>query len=246
MSSISVVIPARDDAPFLRTCLHALSRQTRAPDEIIVVDNGSSDDTSEIARAAGARVIFEPETGILRASAAGFDAARGEIIARLDADSVPPTDWVERVERMLGAASAPAIVTGPGDFYGGGVVTRWLGRVVYIGGYFWAVGRLLGHPPIFGSNFAMHREVWASVRSKVHRTVRRVHDDFDLAIQLEPEITIVYDRTLRVGISARPFQTLGGLFRRLKWAYLTLRINWREEPIRMRRRRWLDSRTNGG
>lgn len=246
MSSISVVIPARDDAIFLRTCLHALSRQTRAPDEIIVVDNGSSDDTAEVARAAGARVVFEPEIGILRASAAGFDAAQGEIIARLDADSVPPTDWVERVESMLGEASAPAIVTGPGDFYGAGTVTRWLGRVVYIGGYFWAVGRLLGHPPIFGSNFAMHREVWASVRSRVHRTVRRVHDDLDLAIQLEPGITIVCDHTLRVGISARPFQTLGGLARRVKWAYLTLAISWREEALRVRRRRWKDSRRNDG
>lgn len=246
MSRISVVIPSRDDAAFLRTCLLALARQTRAPDEIIVVDNGSTDDTAEVARSAGARVVVEPIAGILRASAAGFDAAQGEIIARLDTDSVPPADWVERVEALLGGASAPALVTGPGDFYGAGPVTRWLGRVVYLGGYFWAVGRLLGHPPVFGSNFAMHRDTWLSVRSRVHRTVRMVHDDFDLAIQLEPGVDIIYDHDLRVGISARPFQTLGGLARRVRWAVLTLWLSSREEPIRLRRRRWRDSRRTDG
>ena len=56
MSTLSVVIPSLNDAHMLKDCLDALAAQTRAPDEVIVVDNGSADDTAGIARAAGARV----------------------------------------------------------------------------------------------------------------------------------------------------------------------------------------------
>jgi glycosyltransferase involved in cell wall biosynthesis len=237
MSSISVIIPCRDDASFLATCLSALAVQTRPADEIIVVDNASSDDTAEVARAGGATVLREPQVGILRASSAGFDAATGDILARLDADSVPPPDWLERIERMLHQASAPAAVTGPGDFYGAGPVRRWFGRVVYLGVFFRGVGWLLGHPPVFGSNFAMHREAWAAARDKVHREVRRIHDDIDLSIQFDPRVTVVYDNGLRVGISARPFVSLGGFVRRGHWVSLTIATNWREESLLKRRRR---------
>ena len=238
MTLISVIIPARDDAEFLRACLAALALQTRQADEIVVVDNASSDETAQVARQAGARVVFEPLWGTPAAAAAGFDAAGGDVLARLDADSLPPPDWLERVEAHLDGTDIPTLVTGPGRFYGSGRVTCWLGTHVYIRGYFWSMGVLLGHPPAFGSNFAMHAAVWAGVRARVHRAVRKVHDDLDLSIQLEPGVAIRFDDALLVGISARPFDTIGGLSRRLWWAYLTLRRNNNEEPLRRRRRRW--------
>jgi glycosyltransferase involved in cell wall biosynthesis len=74
--TVSVVIPVRDDAGHLRACLRALAGQTVAPDEIVVVDNASSDDTAEVARAAGARVVREPVVGIPAAACTGYDAAR--------------------------------------------------------------------------------------------------------------------------------------------------------------------------
>src|SRR5690606_38180984 len=94
---ISVVIPARDDARHLDRCLRALATQTHPPWEVVVVDNASTDDTAAVARAHGARVVAEPRVGIPAAAATGYDAASGEVIARLDADSVPPPDWVARV-----------------------------------------------------------------------------------------------------------------------------------------------------
>ncbi|MDP3207929.1 MAG: glycosyltransferase, partial [Rhodoglobus sp.] len=74
MSRISVVIPARNDSVMLAACLRALADQTRPADEIIVVDNGSTDDTAAVAVAAGVRVIQESLWGIFPATAAGFDA----------------------------------------------------------------------------------------------------------------------------------------------------------------------------
>jgi glycosyltransferase involved in cell wall biosynthesis len=68
MTSISVVIPCRNDAEMLAACLDALAGQTRAADEIVVVDNASTDDSAAVARAAGARVVPEPRVGIARAT----------------------------------------------------------------------------------------------------------------------------------------------------------------------------------
>ena len=53
MSTISVVIPTRNDAHMLSVCLAALARQSRRADEVIVVDNGSTDNTAAILEAAG-------------------------------------------------------------------------------------------------------------------------------------------------------------------------------------------------
>ena len=229
MTSISVVIPSFNDAVMLRTCLHALAVQTRPADEVIVVDNGSTDDTTAVAQAAGARVVTEPLRGVWPATIAGFDAASGAIVARIDADSVPPPDWLERVEAILLAAPPLSAVTGPGDFYGANRLVCWIGEHIYIGGYFWFVGWLLGHPPLFGSNFAMHAAIWERLRPRLDPTQPRVHDDLQLSYRLTPDMTVLYERSLRVGISARPFRTFRGLSRRLGWAGLGLWQNrgWR-------------------
>ncbi|WEO78563.1 glycosyltransferase family 2 protein [Cryobacterium sp. SO2] len=235
--TISVVIPVYNDAVFLRTCLRALSQQRRPADEIVVVDNASTDASATVARAAGARLVTEPLRGIWPAAAAGYDAATGDVIARLDADSVPPVDWLERIEARFTADPDTAVYTGPGDFYDCGPVTAWLGARLYIGGYFRWMGVWLGHPVLFGSNFAMRRQVWAANRGRVRRRRRDVHDDLDFSMHLGPEEPVTVDRTLRVGISARPFETPHGLGRRVAWAGRTLFSAWPAySPWHIRRR----------
>lgn len=230
MASISVVIPCLDDAAMLQACLGALATQSRPADEVIVVDNGSSDDSAAVARAAGARIVAEPRRGIWPATAAGFDAAGGELLARLDADSVPPADWLERIERRMSAPDGPTALTGPGRFYGGNAATRWLGRRLYLGGYFWAIGIVLGHPPLFGSNYALRRDAWLEVRTLVRRERADVHDDLDLSWWLRPGMTVALDRGLEVGVSARPFDSWSALGRRLRMAFHTLALEWRDLP----------------
>lgn len=235
MSTISVVIPSLDDAEFLAACLRALAAQTRPADEVIVVDNGSRDATPEVARAAGARLVAEPRRGIWPATAAGFDAASGELLARLDADSVPAPDWLAEVERRMRARDRPTVVTNSGTFYGRNAFVRWVARNVYIGGYFTVIGALLGHPPIFGSNYALRADAWRRLRHLVHRDRADVHDDLDLAWWMQPGMTVVRDRRLEVGVSARPFDTAAGLWRRVRMAFHTMSVESREWPPLARR-----------
>ncbi len=237
MSTISVVIPTRNDAQLLAVCLAALARQSRRADELIVVDNGSTDNTAEVCAAAGVRRIAVQLPGIAAATALGFDEADSEIIARLDTDSVPPSDWLERIEAILDRAGPLAAVSGPGNFYGGTRFARWMGGRVWIPGYLWAIGLMLGHPPLFGSNLALRAGVWKKIRDSVHRDLPPVHDDLDISYQLPPEVSVIWDPALRVGVSARPFESWQAVGRRLSMAWTTFGVEFRTEPPLRRRRR---------
>jgi glycosyltransferase involved in cell wall biosynthesis len=226
MTTISVVIPCYNDAVFLKICLAALARQQRAPDEVIVVDNASTDATAEIALSAGARLVAAPQRGIWPAAASGYDAVSGDVIARLDADSVPPPDWLVRIESALAQCPETDIVTGPGDFYGCSRLVAWLGGTFYIGGYFFWMPFWLGHRPVFGSNFAMRRSVWLESRLQVHRDRDDIHDGLDLSLNLNPSVRVRYDRSLRVDICGRPFDSWSGFARRVRWGGRTLLQGW--------------------
>ncbi|WP_157155810.1 MULTISPECIES: glycosyltransferase family 2 protein [unclassified Diaminobutyricimonas] len=231
---VSVVIPAYNDAELLEKCLAALGAQTRPADEVIVVDNASTDATAAVARNAGARVLSEPVRGITRATALGFDAATGDVIARLDADSRPPADWIERVLALLEQSGA-SVVTGPGSFYDGGRIANSLGRHIYIGGYFWFTGLLLGHSPFWASNCALRAETWRGIRHRVHRDRRAFHDDLDMSFQLTTDMRVRYEKTLVMPVSARPFESAGALLRRIGWAAPTIWVNVRERLSRRSR-----------
>ncbi|GAA5201399.1 glycosyltransferase family 2 protein [Microbacterium jejuense] len=228
MATLSVVIPSLNDAEMLRHCLAALAAQTRAPDEIIVVDNGSDDDTAEVARAAGARVVLEPVRGVLRATAAGFDAATGDVVGRLDADSRPAADWAARIDRRFSADPTLTALTGTGTFYGGSRFWHFVGHYVYLGGYLFVFRAVIGHIPLFGSNLAMRSDAWRGIRSRVHIDDPHAHDDLDISLVLGFDAGIDFDPRLRVQVSARPFESWAGFGRRASWAFHIVGVNLRE------------------
>lgn len=88
-AELTIVIPCLNEAETIGTCLEKANRFFRAydvPGEIIVADNGSSDGSQEIARAAGARVIDVPERGYGAALRAGIAAAESPFVAMGDGD----------------------------------------------------------------------------------------------------------------------------------------------------------------
>ena len=233
-STISVVIPVKNDADLRRRCLRALSEQAFAPAEVIVVDNGSTDDSANVALSFGARVVREDRPGIPAASAAGYDAASADIIARLDADCVAPPDWLARIAATFDGGPTVAAVTGGGHFTDGPLIWRRLGALLYLGTYFVLVGGALGQTPLFGSNCAFRRSEWKRVAHDVHRFDPMVHDDMDLSMHLGPRATIRFDRNLHMGISSRPFSATRAEMRlRFHRGIRSLAIHWpQESPLR--------------
>jgi glycosyltransferase involved in cell wall biosynthesis len=86
--NISVVIPAYNAAHFLPRCLSSVFAQTLQPAEVIVVDDGSKDDTAEVGRKLGARVVSRPNGGLSAARNTGVQTSSSEWVALLDADDM--------------------------------------------------------------------------------------------------------------------------------------------------------------
>jgi glycosyltransferase involved in cell wall biosynthesis len=222
---VSVVIPVKDDEELLERCLRALAGQTAPPDEIVVVDNGSVRSPAATAARWGARCIVEPVPGIPAASAAGFDAAREPILARLDADSMPDPDWCARIRSAFENDHALVAITGPGVFPSLPPALGRLVDLVYMRAYFGVFRRVIGRVPVFGSNFAMSADAWRHARDLIHRDDAEVHDDLDLSFHLPRTGPVRFDHRLTVGISARPFARPGAFVRRVWRGIRTVHVN---------------------
>jgi glycosyltransferase involved in cell wall biosynthesis len=99
--SVSVVIPVLDGERFLAQAIVTALEQTHRPLETIVVDDGSSDRSAEIAEELGVLVLRRPHRGVSAARNAGIAAARGQLVALLDADDRWPADRLAvQVDRL--------------------------------------------------------------------------------------------------------------------------------------------------
>ena len=114
---LAVIIPAHNGGADLHLCLQALSRSTRPPDELIVADDGSNDNSAEVAAACGARVLplGAPPRGPAKARNAAVDASSGEVLVFVDADVAVHAETLERIESCLAAHPEVAAVFGSYD-----------------------------------------------------------------------------------------------------------------------------------
>jgi lipopolysaccharide/colanic/teichoic acid biosynthesis glycosyltransferase len=112
--ALSVVVPAYNAAETLGDCLAALAAQAYdAPYEVIVVDDGSTDATAAIARAAGVTVITTPRGRPAAARNAGARAAQAPIVCFTDADCAPHPDWLCEVSAPF---ADPIVVATKGTY----------------------------------------------------------------------------------------------------------------------------------
>ncbi len=107
----SVVIPAWNEQELIGDCLRSVFLQTvpKSSYEVIVVENNSSDKTIQVAEKHGARVIREPEQGIVYARIRGVNEAKAEIIVFTDADSIVPPFWLERIAEAYKGKNVVAV-----------------------------------------------------------------------------------------------------------------------------------------
>lgn len=203
---ISVVIPAYNEEKYIGACLASLERQVAPqPFEVIVVDNASTDRTAEVVKLLAerwsVRLIHEPRKGRGAARAAGFAAARGEIILSTDADAVLPPDWLEI---MSAPFVNPSIIGVTGTCYISdrsalanaifNIVQPFitlLYRLVY--GNFW----------LLGSNSGIRKSVYQQAGGFSLRL--NSQEDTQLSIALRRYGKIQYVRASRVATSGRRF-----------------------------------------
>lgn len=105
-AAVDVVLPVLDEAAALPWVLARVPEGYRA----VVVDNGSTDGSAAVARAAGALVVDEPRQGFGAACAAGLAAATAPIVAFCDADASLDPGWLPRVVAPVAAGEADLVL----------------------------------------------------------------------------------------------------------------------------------------
>ena len=124
---ISVIVCAHNEAQFVGPCLHSLLAQTRVPDEILVVNNASTDETGAVAQQIpNVRVVDEPRKGLVVARETGRRASAGDLLVYLDADCRAPLRWLELIERHFMRDPALIALSAPYRFYD----WDWWGRLL--------------------------------------------------------------------------------------------------------------------
>lgn len=181
---LSVVVPAFNEERVLGACLDHLLGQTYPIDEIIVVDNNSTDRTGEIARdyarkSSSIRVVTENRSGVARARDAGFDAATGDVIGRVDADAMARPDWSSVIVDFFSDDSNaqwdviggfPVMVDSPGRRKEEAKLQKLAAE---------KGGRET--TAVIGQCFAMRRTCWEAIRGSVLSDRPGIHEDHDMS-----------------------------------------------------------------
>ena len=199
--TLTIVIPVYNEHGYLKACLDSIAKQSVMPDEVIVVDNNSTDKSVQIAKSYPfVKLMGETRQGVVFARNKGFNAATSDIIGRIDADTVLPEDWVQRVAAEFEDPKVAA-VTGPVSYY-----DMPLPRLNY------QVNHLMckfthrwssDGPFLYGSNMAIRRSAWDSVKKQVCQD-QDIHEDIDLAIHLlKADYPINYTKKILAKASGR-------------------------------------------
>jgi glycosyltransferase involved in cell wall biosynthesis len=210
MPSVGIVIPAYNEEATIRACVTAALGQTVAATEIVVVDNRSTDATSDILDDliaqhpdAPLRVLRqESAQGITPTRNMGFDAITSDIIGRIDADTLLEPDWVEQVARVFVDPTIHA-ATGPVIYYDM-PLRRYMARADDTARK--AMFRLAtSYSFLFGTNMALRRQAWWTIRDEVCLDPEDLmHEDIDISVHLYDQgLKAVYSSHMVAGMSAR-------------------------------------------
>ena len=225
--TIAAIVCAHNEARHLPACLFSLLAQARPPDELIVVNNASTDDTGAVARAVpGVRVLDEPKKGLVVARETARRAAKSDILAYIDADCRAPLLWLERVEGRFERAPAGIGLTGSYRYYDWDLTGRLLVRaydLVIAPPTHLLVHHLLGMGAVlYGGNFAVRSSALARIGG-FDQHIEFHGEDTNLGRRLTPLGRIEICPECWVWTSARRYRAMGkrkvfGLYVRNFWS----------------------------
>jgi glycosyltransferase involved in cell wall biosynthesis len=207
---ISLVIPAYNEEAYLGGCLDSVLASGGRFHEIIVIDNASTDRTSEVAAARpGVRVVRELQKGLTAARQRGYLEATGEAVAYIDADTRMPSGWYDRAEQILATRPDVVALSGPARYWD---AKRW--QRIFLA-LLWRLSapltyRLVGYM-VYGANFVVRRSALDAIGG-FNRAIDFYGEDTDLAQRLSRQGKVVFDMRFFIFSSARRFAT-EGMFR---------------------------------
>ena len=208
-----MIVCAHNEERFLAGCLHSLLAQTRLPDEILVINNASSDRTDQVATAIpGVRVIDEPRKGLVVARERGRLESRGDVLVYVDADCRAPIDWLRRVAAPFERQPDLLALSGNYRFYD----WDWWGRAL-IRAYDLTLGPathvLVKHilrigVVFYGGNFAVRREALDAIGG-FDTSIEFHGEDTNLGRRLFARGPVVLRYDCYVHTSARRYKAMG-------------------------------------
>jgi len=201
MSTISLIIPAYNEENYLPACLDAIMQNVAGKAfEIIVVDNNSTDGTKEVVgRYPGVTYVFEPNKGITRARQRGFTASRGDILAYVDADTLPPPGWIEQIEKQFGKREQLACLSGPYSFYDVSGLRNFISTAWFVAAR--PLYALTGYM-LVGGNFAIRREALAKMGG-FDSTIEFYGEDVDIARRARKQGKVLFSPSFVMPTSGR-------------------------------------------
>lgn len=214
---LSVVIPAFNEEKYIGQSLEQLITEAgKDIFEIIVVDNASTDDTAKIAKKfKGVKVIREERKGLTRARQAGLMAAKGDLIAYIDADTRIKSGWFHRVRREFEKNKRLVCLSAPYSMYD---VSKWKRMLV------WSYWNLLAYPTyvllmkymVLGANFVARRSVLLKIGG-FDESIEFYGEDTDIARRLARAGKVKFLRKSLVTSSARRMEAEGWMKIGLKY-----------------------------
>src|SRR3989338_7346049 len=193
---ISVVIPLFNEEKYIASCLTSLINQEVKADEIIIVDNLSTDRTAEIVKKFDVNLIEAQSKGISHARDRGFNSAKYDILARCDADSVLPYDWIKRIKQNFSNEKIDGLI-GPIIYY-----DLPFKSTVYAKFFIQFMRIMQKHHTIIGNNMAISKFIWEKVKSEVCTDNLIYHEDIDLAIHINKQGGVIKYDPLFIGYTS--------------------------------------------
>lgn len=198
---VSIIVPTLEEGKYLDNLLESIRNQTYEPIEVIVVDADSTDDTVQIAKHYGAKVIRFSERNLAAAKNVGVSNALGNLLLFVDADCILPHNYVEEVVSNLGD----------------GIVLTHGRDVSYEGGFVGCVFDLATSvKPFYKTTrgFCMRKEDFMLIGGFDERLnpLYGFREDLDIGIKVVKtfgESSIKYLRDVPIGTSVRRISALG-------------------------------------
>lgn len=209
LKSITVIIPAYNEAPFIGHAIASVKAQDYPRDKvnIVVVDNGSTDNTADIAKKADAAVINFPKGKVGAVRNCGVENSESDIVAFIDADCIAGPHWLSEPVSLLEDLSIGAV----GGIYLLPESPTWVERA-FVG---YPDPKNMEAHSLPGGSIVMRRETFLKI-GRFNETLSAAEDD-EISKRIRSHGYQILTRRACAVIHLGFPKTLGGIFKKQLW-----------------------------